>query len=279
LRPLVKQWLKKKGLRESSRKRYEQSWNFIFASLPPEPRLADLNVQWWPRFLATRDVTTSTLNRDRAALLAFQSYAKGLALPLPDFTPNRFKEEPVPSEILTNEQIIEVRKQCRPDRWPFFWTLLETGARQGQVLNLRRKDVSVDDDTVTFRSAPGNKSKGAERRVPISHSLAVCLDALGTLSGNGKIFPYSRHAVRHWWKSLCKQLEIEDVTPHGLRATFITRGLDSGVSPVDMQKLVGHSSLAMTMRYYRNPEESQTAAARVRSALGFEEEHTTAQQP
>jgi len=59
------------------------------------------------------------------------------------------------------------------------------------------------------------------------------------------------------------------VTLHGLRATFITRGLDAGVPAVEVQKLVGHADLSISMKYYRNTEQSQSAAGRIRKAVGI----------
>jgi hypothetical protein len=56
---------------------------------------------------------------------------------------------------------------------------------------------------------------------------------------------------------------------HGLRATFITRGLDAGVPAVAVQKLVGHADLAITTKYYRNTEQSQSAAETIRKAIGI----------
>ena len=40
-------------------------------------------------------------------------------------------------------------------------------------------------------------------------------------------------------------------------------------SLVAVQKLVGHSDISMTMRYYRNLEQSHSAADQIRAALGL----------
>ena len=98
---------------------------------------------------------------------------------------------------------------------------------------------------------------------------AALLRTLAALSGGGPVFPYSRTTVREWWEQICGAAAITGVTLHGLRATFITRGLDAGVPPVEVQKLVGHAELSVTMKYYRNPEQSQSAADRIRQAVGL----------
>jgi hypothetical protein len=113
LRPLVEQWLKVRDLRESSRARYWQSWEFLFESLPPEPTLADLTVDWWSVFVESRreEVGNATLNRDRAAYLAFRAWAKVQKKPVIEFETQRFKEEPEQSRILTPE---EIRRFAKP---------------------------------------------------------------------------------------------------------------------------------------------------------------------
>jgi len=49
--------------------------------------------------------------------------------------------------------------------------------------------------------------------------------------------------------------EIEDLTPHVLRHTFARSLLDSGATPFEVAKLLGHSSLDSTARYTQPSEE------------------------
>jgi integrase/recombinase XerC len=269
VRPLVAQWLKASDLRESSRSRYLQSWKFMLATLSSDDTLDALTDSWWEDFAAEREVKNATLNRDRAALLAFRTWAEMRGYTLPRFKSERRIEEPNASDILTPAQVDAVRRHCRPDRWPFFWTLFDTGARQGEVLNLRAEDISPYKGTVAFPSRPGSKGRGKNRHVPVSQGLVSCLGTLALLSGGGRLFPYGRTTIREWWMEICQMTAIRGVTLHGIRATFITRALDSGESPLAVQKLVGHSSLATTMRYYRNTQQDLDAAGRIREAVGI----------
>ncbi len=43
---------------------------------------------------------------------------------------------------------------------------------------------------------------------------------------------------------------FEDITPHSLRHTFATRGLENGIPPKVMQDLLGHTSITMTLDIY-----------------------------
>jgi integrase len=270
LRPLVDVWLSVSGLRPNSVARYRQSWNFIFASLGSSPTLRDVTPVWWQKFVQGRgEISTSTLNRDRAAILAFLTWAKDTGHNPSQFETKRLKEEPNSSRVLTKEQLGQVRRNCKPEWWPFIWTLLETGARQGEILNLRSKDVSPDEPFLTIRSEAGSKSRGKARFAPISQDLAQVLREIGNEPGNGRLFPNTRHQVRHWWAKICEVCGIEEVSLHGVRATYITTALDHGVPIVDVQKLAGHSSVIMTMRYYRNSQQSNGAAETIRGLLGL----------
>lgn len=40
------------------------------------------------------------------------------------------------------------------------------------------------------------------------------------------------------------------ITPHTLRHTFATRGLEKGIPPKVMQELLGHTNISMTMDIY-----------------------------
>ena len=44
--------------------------------------------------------------------------------------------------------------------------------------------------------------------------------------------------------------DFKDVTPHTLRHTFATRGLENGIPPKVMQELLGHTSIVMTLDIY-----------------------------
>lgn len=268
--PLLNQWLGTKALRSSSVARYRQSWRIMLNSLPPDAALDDISERWWHDFAGTRTVKASTLNRDRAALVAFLAWAQQMGHHALTLRARKLKEEPVRSGILSDTDIKALQAHCRPDRWTFFWALLETGARQGEVLNLRVEDVEGGDPGIVIRSQEGSKRRGDERFVPCSPAMHRTLKALGRRSSDGRVFPNSRRTVQIWWKGLAKAAGLHGVTLHGLRATYITQALDAGIAPVEVQKLVGHTDLATTMRYYRNPKTSSAAAATIRAAIGIE---------
>ena len=56
--------------------------------------------------------------------------------------------------------------------------------------------------------------------------------------------------ANHVLKRICKQLNIENVTSHSLRHTFATRCIESGMKPLALKELMGHSSVSITLDVY-----------------------------
>ena len=50
---------------------------------------------------------------------------------------------------------------------------------------------------------------------------------------------------------------FEHLTPHGLRHTFATNCLENGMEPKVLQKIIGHSTLQMTMDLYCHVREDK----------------------
>lgn len=269
IEPLLREWLASSGHRASTVVRYQQSWTFMLDALPRGPNLGDLTPQWWAKVVTMRlqSVGHATVNRDRAALLAFISWCRRHRYTNEHLELERLREEPKQSGTLGSQAIQEVQTVCHPARWPFFWTLLSTGARTSEVLNLTLDDIAADGRTLAIRPQEGTKGR-TTRYCPIPPNLTETLRRLGRAQG-GRIFPYSRSTVQGWWMAVRSELGITGVTIHGLRATFITLALDSGIPPVDVQKLAGHSDIQQTMRYYRNDTVRLAGAERIWESMGL----------
>lgn len=44
--------------------------------------------------------------------------------------------------------------------------------------------------------------------------------------------------------------DFANISPHALRHTFATRGMEKGIPPKVMQELLGHTSITMTLDIY-----------------------------
>jgi integrase len=135
--------------------------------------------------------------------------------------------------------------------------LFYTGARIGEAASAEW----IDDRgyELTIR---GQKDH-AERAIAIHPRLRDSLDALRVLrvaEGRGEepaMFGRNRGTLYYWVRNAAEDAGIDDVHPHTLRATTATVLAESGASARDIQRILGHSSLAVTERYIASTRSSR----------------------
>jgi integrase/recombinase XerD len=137
-------------------------------------------------------------------------------------------------------------------------TLLETGARASELVQLRIEDVSFAERVVVIRHGKGDK----RREVPIRRDLAQLLRLhIGTRRA-GPLFasrqqgsgptPHvlTRQRVGQVVRGVANAAGItKRVYPHLLRHTVATRLLALGMDITDLQRFLGHESIATTRIY------------------------------
>ena len=137
-------------------------------------------------------------------------------------------------------------------------TLLETGARASELVQFRIEDVSLAERVVVIRHGKGDK----RREVPIRRDLAQLLRLhIGTRRA-GPLFasrqqgtgptPHvlTRQRVGQIVREVANAAGItKRVYPHLLRHTVATRLLALGMDITDLQRFLGHESIATTRLY------------------------------
>ena len=137
-------------------------------------------------------------------------------------------------------------------------TLLETGARVSELVQLRIEDVSLAERVITIRQCKGGK----RREVPIRRDLAQLLRLhIGTRRA-GPLFasrqqgsgptPHvlTRQRVGQVVRAVARAAGISKrVYPHLLRHTVATRLLALGMDITDLQRFLGHENITTTRLY------------------------------
>jgi integrase len=164
---------------------------------------------------------------------------------------------------LSAEELRAFERHCPAEWWPLFATLFYTGARLGEVQGLRGADVLVHSRRIGIHEQERRvKTREAIRDLPISQALERALAAhLAQVSPGPSdlVFPGSMQdyaAVRRVWDSSCEAGGISGATPHDARHTYAVHATMSGVPIVRLQKLLGHATAAMTMRYMKHAPEA-----------------------
>jgi integrase len=136
-----------------------------------------------------------------------------------------------------------------------FKLLLLTGARRGEVLSMRWKDVDLGTGTWT---KPHSRTKQKERHtVPLSAAARTILAKLAAKKPDpsGFIFPAGRGAngpqrtIEKPWKTICQAAGITGLRVHDLRHSYAAQLASAGIGLHVIGGLLGHRKPATTARY------------------------------
>jgi integrase len=149
---------------------------------------------------------------------------------------------------------------------------LNTGMRQGEILSLKWPHVDLSRCTITLL-----KTKNKEKRtIPINQTVLELLRAKGRVRHiSGDVFTsqagtmiLARNLLRAFYLAR-KKAGLEDVRFHDLRHTFATRLVQAGINIYVVKELLGHKTLAMTMRYAHHYPESLRHGVEVLDRAGY----------
>lgn len=187
-----------------------------------------------------------------------------------------------PFRFLTPAEEQALVDACEPGFWQTMVVLfLHTGVRFSEGAALRWKDVVTDNGgqpvlRVFKGGAEGREEatkSGRHRDLPLDPVVLTLLKELPreddhifpTVEAGGKLHPKSAYNdIRRF----CLQAGIEPCGWHVLRHTFGTRLGAKGVPIQVIQRLMGHSTLRMTMRYVHfDPTTLSSTSAAIAGAM------------
>lgn len=152
-----------------------------------------------------------------------------------------------------------IRHEAAPALRLYIVAALQTGARRGDLLNLRWRDVDLRARNVTFRLT----KNGDARTVPMTDTLRESLQALPrSLDPEAHVFPERDPKVlSRSFARLVKRLGIKDLRFHDLRHDAASTLTMAGVPQRTVMAILGHRDPRMTMRYqHLTPEHLRDAA-------------------
>lgn len=235
------------------------------------------------------DASGATVNRDLALTSALYRWA--IRLGYADANPvkrvERFSEKGRAREVyLTREESRALVSLAAPALRPVLVCALSTGMRRGELLALAWGDVDLARREVHVRAE--NEKAGRGRAIPMTEDLHAELSILRasarvlTLDGTAHVFtfedgrPLSESALRSMFDSAverCAAIPLDKrprVSFHTLRHSCASMMVAAGVPLYDVAKVLGHSTLAVTMRYaHFAPEAGRDAIAKLGKSLSL----------
>lgn len=204
--------------------------------------------QTWADYRAKRlgKVKASTLNHEQAFLHAVFSELSRLGLwrhgnPLATMRSLRVNQSEM--AYLDADQISHLLDSLHSRRTDHAWLIsvvcLSTGCRWSEAETLRGENVRGN--RITFVDTKSGKS----RTVPISADLSKRLRKRAT---TGRLFVYSYKTFQRAFADTGIVLPKGQLT-HVLRHTFASHFMMNGGNILVLQRILGHQSITMTMRY------------------------------
>ncbi len=181
------------------------------------------------------------------------------------------------TRFLTQDELHRLLTACResasPDLYLAVLLSITTGARRGEILGLRWRDLDLEKGIVSLRVDNETTTKGGIRRLPVApQALAILKDRLRAekvvdLTGAALVFP-SRitrtHPVelRKPFETALRRAGIEGFRWHDLRHSAASFMAAHGASLLEIGAVLGHKSAQTTKRYAHLTEQATHALVR-----------------
>jgi len=261
-----------KNISEGTMRGYVSSWNHMKSI--KDIRISELRT-------AHLQAIVDSFNGARGASYAFRVLAKALCEyamenDLLDKNYAQFvklpKVEKAEKVIFTKEQIITLWKHCDDPNVQTILVMIYMGFRMGEVLALTTENIHLDEGYIIG----GIKTDaGKNRIVPFPPSIPNIKEFVSNwmkdVAPGEKLFKMSSQTFRIqcFYKTLMELGMIDGrmenyvpvfdserhLTPHSTRHTFATLSVEAGMSPKELQAIIGHVSISTTLGIYAHATE------------------------
>ncbi len=156
---------------------------------------------------------------------------------------SRKRSNPAKLRFLSKEEMELLLNNAPDSIKPLLQCALMTGMRRGEILNLTWKDVDLENGMIYVRDSKSGKS----REIPMIPELIEIFNKLD--KNKNIIFDITIPCLRKRYYKLLNSVGITDCCFHTLRHSFASHFVMNNGSLSALQKILGHSSITLTMRY------------------------------
>ena len=218
------------------------------------------------RYKATRKdagANPATINRELACLKTIFNIAIlwGKLDSSPAKQIRRFPVNNIREKILSDDEMRRLVDAGSNQIKPIIIMALSTGMRRNEILGLRWKDVHFDGKYIFIEFSKSGKT----RQIPMNDLIVETLRGLPRASefvfyNPKREIRISLFAVRDAFLRACEKAKIKGLSFHDLRHCAASAMVRKGIDLVTVSKILGHSSIIMTMRYaHPTPENMRLA--------------------
>lgn len=250
-----------KNLSKETIKFYKEKCNYFISSIKETyiDEITRRTIEDFVFYEKENDKRTTTLNTKLRGVRAFlyfcmeREYMKTFKIAL-------LKADIVEKEPYSNTELALLLERPKTKRWTDWrnWALenylLATGNRIETVRNVKIKDLDFENNLIKLSRTKNRK----QQIIPMSKSLkSVIIDYLRTwdYTPDNYLFPQNegkqmaRRTLQQAISDYNKKKGITKTSAHLFRHTFAKNYITAGGNMIKLQKLLGHSTLDMTMHY------------------------------
>ncbi len=161
---------------------------------------------------------------------------------------------------LEKEEIEKLLSHCCEHLKPIVVVALNTGMRKSEILGLKWRDIDIKRSIIHLLET----KNGEKREVPMNTIVQKTIIGVFKNPESQYIFcnkhgqPYG--SIKKSFSTACEKAGIINFRFHDLRHTFASQLVMSGVDLNTVRELLGHKSLAMTLRYsHLSPDHKKRA--------------------
>ena len=200
-------------------------------------------------------LSNASINKFRGAVSAVLSYAcKEYDLPgnpvqnIPSLIENNAR-----TRFLSDDERTRLFEACKASKWDKLYLLvliaITTGARKGELLNLKFKDIDFDRQIAYVH----NTKNGEPKVMPLTRAAIAELNRFKEqepeLIFNSELKPNKPFEFRKQWVKAIEKANIEDFRFHDLRHSCASYLAMNGASLLEIADVLGHKQMQMTKRY------------------------------
>ena len=155
--------------------------------------------------------------------------------------------------FLSNSEKNSLLSACKEADWTKLYllvlTAITTGARRGELLNLRWSDIDFERRIAHVRSTKNGQPKVLPLTNDVVNELNKYKQQYDSLVFNSEIRPDKAFCFNKQWNKALEMAEIDNFRFHDLRHTTASYLAMSGASLLEIADVLGHKQISVTKRY------------------------------